>query len=40
LTLNVSDLEPVVPGDRAVFYPAGHTHGVFVPCPAGVGSVC
>jgi hypothetical protein len=37
LTLNVSDLEPVSPGDRAVFYLARNTRGVFVPHLRGQG---
>ena len=37
LTLNVSDLEPVAPGDRAVFYLARNTRGVFVPHLRGQG---
>jgi hypothetical protein len=37
LTLNVSDLEPVAPGDRAVFYLARDRRGVFVPHLRGQG---
>jgi hypothetical protein len=37
LTLNVSDLEPVAPGDRAVFYLARNTRGTFVPHLRGQG---
>jgi hypothetical protein len=37
LTLNVSDLEPVAPGERAVFYLARNTRGVFVPHMRGQG---
>jgi len=31
ITLHVSDLEPVAPGDRAVFYLARSARGAFVP---------
>jgi hypothetical protein len=37
LTLNVSDLEPMVPGDRAVFYLARDRRGAFVPHLRGQG---
>ena len=37
LTLNVSDLETVVPGDRAVFYLARNRRGAFVPHLRGQG---
>jgi hypothetical protein len=37
LTLNVSDLDPVAAGDRAVFYLARNTRGVFVPHMRGQG---
>lgn len=37
LTLNVSDLEPVATGDRAVFYLARDRRGVFVPHLRGQG---
>jgi hypothetical protein len=37
LTLHVSDLEPVAPGDRAVFYLARNARGVFVPHLRGQG---
>lgn len=37
LTLNVSDLEPMAPGDRAVFYLARDRRGVFVPHLRGQG---
>ena len=37
LTLHVSDLEPVAPGDRAVFYLARDRRGVFVPHLRGQG---
>jgi hypothetical protein len=37
VTLNVSDLEPVAPGDRAVFYLARNRRGVFVPHLRGQG---
>ena len=37
LTLNVSDLEPVAPGDRAVFYLTRNGRGAFVPHLRGQG---
>jgi len=37
LTLHVSDLETVAPGDRAVFYLARNARGVFVPHLRGQG---
>lgn len=37
VTLNVSDLEPVAPGDRAVFYLARNARGAFVPHLRGQG---
>jgi hypothetical protein len=37
LTLHVSDLEPVVTGDRAVFYLARNARGAFVPHLRGQG---
>ena len=37
LTLQVSDLEPVVPGDRAVFYLTRSRRGAFVPHLRGQG---
>lgn len=37
LTLHVSDLEPVVPGDRAVFYLNRSRRGAFVPHLRGQG---
>lgn len=37
LTLHVSDLESVAPGDRAVFYLARNARGVFVPHLRGQG---
>jgi hypothetical protein len=37
LTLHVSDLEPVVTGDRAVFYLARNARGVLVPHLRGQG---
>jgi hypothetical protein len=37
VTLNVSDLEPVVPGDRAVFYLARNKRGAYVPHLRGQG---
>ena len=37
LTLHVSDLEPVVPGDRAVFYLTRSRRGAFVPHLRGQG---
>jgi hypothetical protein len=37
LTLNVSDLEPMAPGDRAVFYLTRNRRGAFVPHLRGQG---
>ena len=37
VTLHVSDLEPVAPGDRAVFYLARSRRGAFVPHLRGQG---
>jgi hypothetical protein len=37
VTLHVSDLEPVAPGDRAVFYLARSRRGAFVPHLRGHG---
>jgi hypothetical protein len=37
LTLHVSDLEPVVPGDRAVFYLTRNVRGALVPHRRGQG---